>query len=108
MAKAVKWNILEIQKPVYRGSYLDLELFILDKKFELYQVAQSLYCPFYDSDVSKPNNQKIIRPIPQKSYSNESNHRLVYHEANIEGGGKTVHVVFIICLEVCCGKGGGG
>jgi hypothetical protein len=31
-----------------------------------------------------------------------------YHEANIEGGGKTVHVVFIICLEVCCGKGGGG
>jgi hypothetical protein len=27
------------------------------------------------------------------------------HEANIRGGRKTVHVVFIICTEGCCTEG---
>jgi hypothetical protein len=90
MAKAVKWNILEIQKPVYKGSYLDLEFFILDKKIEFHLFTQSLSCPFHDSDVWKPDNQKAIRPIPPNSCKITD----WYHEANIGDGGKTVHVVY--------------
>jgi hypothetical protein len=42
MAKAIRWNIFEIQKPVYKGSYLDLELFVLDQKLN----STSLPSPF--------------------------------------------------------------